>query len=152
MDRKTNGQGKQKPRLTYRAALPLRSAPTKDPALRLAILDALLAQLPVGVVIANGKGRVVIIYENEMARTVRANDSAKAEWPMVRALLLGEVIQEEEIDIVMADGSRRWLTVSATPIRGEGDSIDGAVVTFSDVTAAKQAAAWGPVIESLQRL
>ena len=152
MDRKTNGQGRQKPRLTHTAAPPLRSAPAKDPALRVAILDALLAQLPVGVVIANGKGRVVIIYENELARTVRASDSAKAEWPMVRALLLGEVVRDEEIDIVMADGGRRWLTVSATRIRGEGDSIDGAVVTFSDVTAAKQAAAWGPVIELLQRL
>jgi PAS domain S-box-containing protein len=52
----------------------------------------------------------------------------------------------------MADGRRRWLTVSATPIRGEGDKIDGAVVTFADVTAARQAEAWGPVIESLQRL
>ena len=147
MDRKTSGQGKQRARPAYPAA-----ARTKDPALRVAILDALLSQLPIGVVIANGKGRVVIIYENELAQTVRASDSAKAEWPMVRALLLGEVVRDEEIDIVMANGTHRWLSVSATPIRGQDDNIDGAVVTFADVTAVKQAAAWGPVIQSLQRL
>ena len=147
MDRKTHGKGQQNLRLPYPAA-----APTKDPALRVAILDALLSQLPIGVVIANGKGRVVIIYENELAQTVRASDPTKAEWPMARALLFGEVVRDEEIDIVMADGTHRWLSVSATPIRGEDDNIDGAVVTFADVTAVKQAAAWGPVIESLQRL
>ena len=152
MDRKTTGQGRPKRRPLYPATSPEKSAPSKDPALRVAILDALVSQLPVGVVIASGKGRIVIIYENELAQSVRASDSAKAEWPMVRALLLGEVVRDEEIDIVVADGSHRWLTVSATPIRGEGDTIDGAVVTFADVTAAKQAAAWRPVIESLQRL
>lgn len=143
----TNRHGKHDPRLVSQAA-----APTKDPALRIAILDALLSQLPIGVVIANGKGRVVIIYENELAQTIRASDPGKAEWPMARALLLGEVVRDEEMTIVLADGTRRWLSVSATPIRGEDDNIDGAVVTFTDVTAGKQAAAWGPVIESLQRL
>ena len=53
----------------------------------------------------------------------------------------------------MSDGTRRWLSVSATPIRASADRIDGAVVTFVDVTAAKQAAAaWGPVIEAFRRL
>lgn len=152
MDRKTTGQAQQKSGSARLPASPVRSGPAKDPALRIAILDALLSQLPVGVVIANGKGRVVVIYENELAERIRLSDAAKAEWPMARALLLGEVIRDEEIDIVMADGTRRWLKVSATPIRSEGNSIDGAVVTFADVTAAKQAAAWGPIIESLQRL
>jgi PAS domain-containing protein len=117
-----------------------------------AVLHALLEQLPVGVVVANAEGPVRVVYENELAQRIRMSDSAKAEWPMARALLLGEVVRDEEINVAMTDGTRRWLSVSATPIRMEGDLIEGAVVTFVDVTASKQAAAWQPVIESLQRL
>jgi PAS domain-containing protein len=116
------------------------------------MLDALLAQLPIGVVLANGKGRIVLVYENEIAQDIRKGEPEKAEWPMARALLLGEVIRDETIDVRMADGTHRWLSVSATPTRSTGGEIDGAVVTFVDVTGVRQAAAWGPVIESLQRL
>jgi PAS domain S-box-containing protein len=133
--------------------------------LELAVLHALLAQLPVGVVVASGKGRIVVTYENDAARRILPSDSAsvdrttpdgaryqKVEWAMARALLLGEVVRDEEIDFVLPDGTHRWLSVSATPIRTDPDRIDGAVVTFADVTAVKQAAAWQPVIESLYRL
>jgi PAS domain-containing protein len=145
MDSEKNRQG----RLTYSA---VSGAPGKDPSLRLAVLDALLAQLPIGVVVANGKGRIVLVYENEIAERIRTADPEKVEWPVARALLLGEVIRDEELEVTMSDGTRRWLSVSATPIRSTGGNVDGAVVTFSDMTAARQAAAWGPVIESLQRL
>ena len=117
-----------------------------------AVLHALLEQLPIGIVVANGQGSVRVIHENERAQQIRLSDAAKAEWPVARALLLGEVIRDEEIDVVMSDGTRHWLSVSATPIRAAGGVVDGAVVTFADVTAAKQAAAWQPIIESLYRL
>jgi PAS domain-containing protein len=131
----------------------VKSQPVKDSRLRLAVLDALLEQLPVGVVVATGRGRIVLLYENELAQRIRTSEPAKAEWPMARALLLGEAVRDEEIDVVMSDGTRRWLSVSATPIFTSPDRIDGAVVTFLDVTATKQsAAAWGPVIEAFKRL
>ena len=151
MDATVNATGKVKSPLTCSAA-PVKSAPVKDSRLGLAVLHALLEQLPVGVVVANGRGRIVILYENELAQRIRISNPAKAEWPMARALLLGEVVRDEEIDVVMSDGTRRWLSVSATPINTDADGPDGAVVTFVDVTAKKQAAAWGPVIESLHRL
>jgi PAS domain-containing protein len=151
MEAKTNGYEKPTSRLVY-STEPVKSHPVKDSRLGLAVLDALIEQLPVGVVVANGKGRIVLLYENELAERIRTSDPAKAEWPMARALLLGETVRDEEMDVVMSDGTRRRLSVSATPIRTSPDSIDGAVVTFADVTAAKQAAAWGPVIESLYRL
>ena len=116
------------------------------------VLHALLEQLPIGIVIANGQGSVHVIHENERAQQIRLSDSAKAEWPVARALLLGEVIRDEEIDVVMSDGTRRWLSVSATPVRSPGGRVDGAVVTFADVTAAKRVAEWQPIIESLYRL
>ena len=151
MEATVNDSGKAKSPLAYSAA-PVKAAPVKDSRLGLAVLHALLEQLPVGVVVANGKGRIVILYENEIAQRIREGDPAKAEWPMARALLLGEVVRDEEIDVVMSDGTRRWLSVCATPIRTDANGPDGAVVTFVDVTANKQAAAWGPVIESLHRL
>jgi PAS domain-containing protein len=151
MEAKVNVYGTPKSRLAYSTA-PVKSLPVKDSRLGLAILHALLEQLPVGVVVANGKGRIVILYENGLAQRIRESDPGKAEWPMARALLLGEVVRDEEIDVVMADGTRRWVSVSATPIRTDGNDTDGAVVTFVDVTADRQAAAWGPVIESLHRL
>lgn len=135
-----------------RSAAPAKSAALKDSRLGLAVLRALVEQLPVGVIVANGKGKIVIIYENELAQRIRASDAAKAEWPVARALLLGEVVRNEEIDVVLTDGTRRSLSVNATPIRSVPDRIDGAVVTFVDVTAAKQVAAWQPVIESLYQL
>ena len=150
MEAKVNDSGMRKDRVAYSA--PAKSLPVRDSRLSMAILHALLEQLPVGVVVANGKGRIVILYENEIAQRIRLSDPTKAEWPMARALLLGEVVRDEQIDVVMSDGTRRWLSVSATPIRTDGEGPDGAVVTFVDVTAMKQAAAWGPVIESLQRL
>lgn len=152
MEAQSNAYAKPTSRLLYSAA-PVKSHPVKDSRLGMAVLAALLEQLPVGVVVANGKGRIVLLYENEFAERIRASDPAKAEWPLARALLLGEAFRDEEIDVVMSDGTRRWLSVSATPIRTSPDRIDGAVVTFVDVTAGKQAAAaWGPVIEAFRRL
>jgi PAS domain-containing protein len=151
MKRKNAGRGKSKSHPRY-SPVPLPAPSEKDPSLRLAVLDALLQQLPVGVVIANGKGRIVLIYENEIAQRIRTSDPQQIEWPVARALLLGEVIRDEEIEITMSDGTRRWLSVSGTPIRSTAGKVDGAVVTFADVTAVREAGAWRPVIESLQRL
>lgn len=137
-----------------------------------AVLHALLAQLPVGVLVTDRKGRIV--YENDFARGVLANGATvdrvtadgarysgfhadgspyqKMEWPMARALLLGEHVRDEDIDFLSPDGTRRWLSVSASPVRTVPGRIDAAVVTCTDVTAIKRAASWQPVVESLQRL
>lgn len=151
MESTVNDTGAPQSCLDYKAH-PATSTSLKDARLGWAVLHALLEQLPVGVVVANAQGPVRVVYENELARGIRVSDSAKAEWPMARALLLGEVVRDEEINVGMSDGTRRWLSVSATPIRTGGTLIEGAVVTFVDVTAAKQVAAWRPVVESLQRL
>jgi PAS domain S-box-containing protein len=136
------------------------------------VLHALLAQIPVGVLVTDRKGRIV--YENDFARNVLANGATiervsadgagysgfhrdgspyqKMEWPMARALLLGEVVRDEEIDFLSPDGSRRWLSVSASPVRVVPSRIDAVVATCTDVTSLKRAASWQPIIESLQRL
>jgi PAS domain-containing protein len=150
-----------------------RSSLVQESRLGPAVLHTLLAQLPVGVLVTDRRGR--IIYENEFARRVLAAGSLsgnritangapytglhadgspyqKMEWPMARALLLGETVLGEEIDFISPDGTRRWLSVSASPVHAAPGRIDAAVGTCTDVTELKQAAALYPLIESLQRL
>ncbi|MFN2165082.1 MAG: PAS domain-containing protein, partial [Anaerolineae bacterium] len=54
--------------------------------------------------------------------------------PLTRSALDGEVVREEEIDIIWPDGQRRNLLINTAPIRtGEG-RIAGAVGVFQDIT------------------
>ncbi len=57
--------------------------------------------------------------------------------PAARALR-GEVVCDELLVLRRADGAERWCAVSAAPIR-IGTEIAGAVISFRDITAQKQA-------------
>ena len=123
-----------------------------------AVLTALLAQLPVGVVIADAAGRQ--LHANDAARRLRrsadagraAAPSAAVDLALARALLTGEVVRDEEVEYRDADGRRRWLRVSATPVRGAAGEVEVGVLTFDDVTAERCADAWRPAVEALARL
>jgi two-component system cell cycle sensor histidine kinase/response regulator CckA len=58
----------------------------------------------------------------------------KAEWPLARAVLLGETINGEEIEIVRHDGSRAIFSMNAAPIRNPAGEVVAAVAAFQDVT------------------
>lgn len=141
--------GRPQSRLAYSAA-PVKSSPVKPSRLGIAVLHALLEQLPVGMVVSHGKGRIVLMYDHAFAPRSRTSDPAN-EWPMARALRLGQTVHDEEIDVVLFDGTRRWLRVNATPIGTAPNHVEGVVITFVDVTSVKQQAAWGPVVESVHR-
>ena len=152
------------------AAEPVRAdASLAAPRFGEAALKVLLAQLPVGVVLADRDGRLV--YENEVARQVledcfhspastpppawsraASKPYEEIEWRLARTLLTGELVRGEEIDYVAADDTRRWLSVSASPVRNAAGAIEAGVLTFEDVTARKQVGALEPWIESLARL
>lgn len=51
----------------------------------------------------------------------------------------GEEVLGEEYDVVFKDGHRKRIAVSAVPLRNEDGGIRGAVATFVDVTAERQA-------------
>ena len=58
--------------------------------------------------------------------------------PLSRAVLKGEVTQDEELIILNEDGDSRWVSTNAAPIRGsEGEIISG-IVVFHDITERKQ--------------
>ncbi|MEJ7617785.1 MAG: ATP-binding protein [Pyrinomonadaceae bacterium] len=54
--------------------------------------------------------------------------------PISRALEQGEHVSGEKLNISRSDGEARVLSVSATPLIGEGDRRDGAVALLRDIT------------------
>ena len=123
-----------------------------------ALLEAVLRQLPSGVIIAAPDGGVVMsndqaseIFQEEFEVASFSRRDAYAgyhpdgrqyetgEWPLARAVEHGESAAGEEIEIKRADGTRRVIEVSAAPVR-EGEKVIAAVTTFSDVTDRARAA------------
>ncbi len=123
-------------------------------------LEAILRQMPSGVVIAEApSGRLIL--GNEQSERIfgepfqpSAEVAEYAEWPifhpdgqpyipeqmpLARALQRGEVVVREEVCARRRDGS--WLTLenSAAPIRNAEGRIVAAVVIFDDITARKHA-------------
>ncbi|BAY23828.1 PAS/PAC sensor hybrid histidine kinase [Calothrix sp. NIES-2100] len=127
--------------------------------------EAVLRQMPAGVMIADAaSGKLVLT--NEQAKQIlgygyeqsleleeyelivpftalRGNGEIYAtnEYPLVRSLLRGEAIANEEIELHHSDGSHIFITVNSAPIRNQQNQIVAAVTVFQDITARKQAEA-----------
>ncbi|ATB37143.1 hypothetical protein CYFUS_002564 [Cystobacter fuscus] len=123
------------------------------------LLDAILVQLPVGVVVVEApSGRVLlgnaafvrlwrhpVIYSSDVAgyreyRGFHADGRPfePHEWPVARALK-GEVVHDMEIGILRGDGTRGVTIQSSAPIRDAEGRIIAAVVTTVDITDRKAA-------------
>ncbi|MFE1603178.1 PAS domain-containing hybrid sensor histidine kinase/response regulator [Methylobacterium sp. ID0610] len=120
-----------------------------------ALLAATLDALPVGVIIADAKGRILrdnaanreiwgvppettgwheygdwVGYRPDTGERLRAED-----WAMTRALRDGQVVRDELVEIERFDGGGRRLYLNnAAPIRDAGGTIIGGVVAELDVT------------------
>ena len=127
---------------------------------RHAVLRAILDQVPIGVVIAEApSGRVIFrnpgfaeiwggavpsparLDEYGLWTGFRAGGTAYGplDWPLARAVAVGERVSDEAIEVVSADGSRRVYSVSAGPIRDEEGTAYAAAATFIDITARRTA-------------
>ena len=121
-------------------------------------LEGVLRQLPVGVVIADAAGRVLLTNRRlgEMGMPVAPSGTYLAEadfpawhtdgrpykreeWPLARSLTRGEIVRGEEMEFPGKDGGRRVLEANAAPIRDGMGTIVAAVVVVQDVTARRQA-------------
>ena len=124
-------------------------------------LEAVLAVLPVGVAIVDERGGNV--QANEQFRRIWAGvrratdindytqykgwwaDSGRpvqpAEWAASRAVLKGETVTGQILQIERFDGSRAVVHNSAAPIRAADGRIIGAAVAIQEVTALRQAEA-----------
>ncbi len=118
-------------------------------------LATVLDNLPVGVVLAEAPSGRVIFRNRTVGQLSGLEDDpidsiaaygrltglhadgrpyAKTEWPLARAVLQGETVSGEEIEIVRLDGSRAIFSMNAAPIRDASGTIVAAVTTVLDVT------------------
>ena len=118
-------------------------------ALERGLLNAVLEQMPAGVIIAEAeRGDPILgnrIAENLWLEGFRAERALHAdgkpylpeEWPLTRAMRNGEVILQEEVAFLRTDGTKGILSVNAAPIRDEGEKAIAGVLTFHDITPRK---------------
>jgi PAS domain S-box-containing protein len=122
-------------------------------------LEAVLMQMPAGVIIAEAPSGKLLLGNNQVEQIWRhqflpSSEVAEyreyngfhpdgrpyqpQEWPLVRSVANGEVVMAEEISILRGDGSRGTITVSSSPVRDRQGSIVAAVAMFYDITERKQ--------------
>ncbi|MFO8006925.1 MAG: MASE3 domain-containing protein [Candidatus Brocadiia bacterium] len=123
-------------------------------------LEAVLRQLPAGVIIAAAPSGRTILANEEVERIWRrpfvASETIEDyscypafhadgrpyepdEWPLARAILQGETVDEEEMDVMRDDGTLGSILTSAAPIRDEDGTVRAAVMTMHDVTERNRA-------------
>ena len=123
------------------------------------LLEAVLKQMPSGIIIAEaGTGRLIL--GNEQVERIWAHSFLAAaeigeysaykgfhpdgrplepeEWPLARSLTTGEVVRDEEITILRGDGTRGTIEVDSSPVHDAEGRIVAGVVTFHDVTGRKR--------------
>jgi len=124
------------------------------------MLEAVLQQMPAGVMVAEAPSGQLLLSNEQMVRTLGAPlpvtagwaDSAQyrvfhpdgqpyrlEEWPLVRAITAGEVVTEEEIDITRPDGTSGTMSANAAPIRSQDGRVVAGVIALHDITERKRA-------------
>ena len=108
----------------------------------LAQLQAVLAQLPLGVAITDAEHRLILCNEElervwgesvELGSDHRKSRIETVGWPLERAIESGEVTVGERREIEREDGTRT-LEISAAPVRDADGAIVSAVAVVGDVT------------------
>lgn len=127
-----------------------------------AMVEALIATLPIGLVVLAKDGSLV--YANEAAlpfwseaHTAAAPSAFDA--IVARALLAREVVQGEAITLDPHASTRgrermvgRHYLVNATPLYVAPEEVDGLLITVEDITARTEMERFRPMIESIARL
>jgi PAS domain S-box-containing protein len=129
-------------------------------------LEAVLRQMPAGVVIAEAASGRIVLRNEQVSRIWRraiadgangvngANGDnhfewngfhpdgrpyGAAEWPLARCIASGERVAGQEIEILRSDGTRGYISVNAGPILDGNGNIVAGVATFYDITERKTA-------------
>ncbi|MBU5613986.1 PAS domain-containing sensor histidine kinase [Geomonas azotofigens] len=154
-----------------KAAQAERETILKELAFQQSRFEAVVEQLPVGVVIAEAQsGRVV--YQNELTRVIFREDEGEVvnaadfgrwkmytldgrplpteRYPLIRAIERGETVFAEEYQILRGDGTRGFINVNATPLRDISGEVISGLAAFSDITESRSAAK--ALLESEERL
>lgn len=130
-----------------------------DERLASAPLRTMLDVLPVGVAIVGARGDAQMVndalleiwgkdvpratgtadFQGYLARwTDSGKRVAREEWALYRALTLGQITTDEEVEIETSDGQRKVILSAAAPIRDETNAIIGGISVITDITQRKQ--------------
>ena len=137
-----------------RAALATFTQAAKAQRLGASILDAVIDELPVGLLVLDGDGEVS--FANAAAGALGPDAVPSLQGLVALALRADRALSQ--VFTVGAQGSRtrlnsrRSLAVRAIPVRNEGARPHAVVVTVNDITAQAHADAWEPVVASLMSL
>jgi PAS domain S-box-containing protein len=127
--------------------------------LQTARLQAVLEQMPAGVIISEAPSGKLLLANTQVERIWRrpfiagrridtsdypgfhpdGSAYTAVQWPLERAIRLGETVSREEIDIIRGDGSAATILSSAAPIRDATGSIVAGVAVVADITELKLA-------------
>jgi PAS domain S-box-containing protein len=132
-------------------------------AIERARFEAVLRQMPAGVMIAdaasgklvltNKQAKQIVGYDYEQSLQLAEYDQIAPfqgfysdgqpynaeDYPLMRSLQTGETITNEEIELQRSDGRRIFMNANSSPILDSEEQIVAAVVVFQDVTDRKQA-------------
>ncbi len=124
-------------------------------------LQAMLDNLPVGVLLARSSGEGVVANQKlesllDLAPLARPGDSSYEDWPtfhpdgvrvtkaghpLTRAMEAGRALPPEDYLYARADGTRSWISLSASPILDGEGVLTGGVLTVSDVDQQRRSEA-----------
>ncbi|MDD5204732.1 MAG: PAS domain S-box protein, partial [Desulfobacterales bacterium] len=119
-------------------------------ALERSLLNAVLEQMPAGVVIAQAETGKPILgnrkagmfwmqgFREESALHPDGRVLPREEWPLTRSLRHGEVVLEKEIAFKRKDGTVGYMSANSSPIFDDGKRIIAGVITFYDISSRKE--------------
>lgn len=124
------------------------------------LLETVLEQLPFAVVIGEApSGRLILgnqqvdaVWRHPLKKSENIKEYREwigfhpdgrryegDEWPLARAISKGEVVVNEDVDVLRGDGTMGIMRLTAAPVRNKKGEIIAGVVICEDVTDAKLA-------------
>ena len=120
-------------------------------------LQALVDASPVGIVLADADGRLLLVnreaerifgyspieadsgwYDRAVRRRPDGSVYARAELPLERALRQGETVRAEEVWFELSDGRIVPTLTNATPVYAASGEIAGAIAIIQDITPLEE--------------
>ncbi|MDQ3234618.1 MAG: PAS domain S-box protein, partial [Pseudobdellovibrionaceae bacterium] len=118
------------------------------------LLETVLLQLPHAVIIADSKGKLIFsnpqiekVWRHPLIHSQNIDDYAEwvgfhkdgrryegKDWPMARSLTQGEVVVNEDTDVLLGDGTLGVMRLSSAPVRNAQGEIIAGVILCEDVT------------------
>ncbi|MGA9139235.1 MAG: PAS domain S-box protein, partial [Methanocella sp.] len=123
-------------------------------------LEAVLRNIPAGIVIAEAPSGKILMANQQMEEIFRdkfplsPDIDAYGEWgvfqsrglrydpdgiPLARSIRKGEIVHGEEINFLRGDGTWGLISINSAPIYDKDGHIVDAIATFFDITDSKQA-------------